>query len=469
MNINFEDLYLKSPLFIQNLAVQISGFKVNHSQKSGRYKSFLKEISGNLLMSKEKMVDYQTEKLKQIINLSFNQVPYYQDLFKKHGISSADIKTLEDLKKIPLLEKETLRKNPDLLLNQQYRRRSLMRLHTSGTTGTPLTIFCDQRTRQLNYAFFDRFLQLVGVDPHGNRATLGGRTIVSPHQQKPPFWRYVYFQNNLLLSAYHLTEENLDSYLKKLCQYKPAYIDAYPTSLYVLAEYAFNNNIKLTGITKAIITSAEMLQQFHREMIEKVFEAPIYDQYGCAEMCVFVAQCPSGNYHIHSDFGILEFLNSSGDPAAPGEVAEIVCTSLINPVMPLIRYRIGDLGILSDKKCGCSLSFPILEELSGRIDDMIYTPDGKKISRLGRVIYDFPIKEIQYIQKEIASVQVLIVKDTSFNENDEQRLIKELRKRLGMVIALQIDYVNTIERSANNKFKTVVSYLGNDSLNKNLN
>jgi phenylacetate-CoA ligase len=464
MKINFEDLYLKSPIFIQNLALQISGFKVNHSQKSGRYKSYLKEITGNLLMSEEKMVDYQTEKLRQIINLSFNQVPYYQNLFKKNGIYPDDIRSLQDLRKIPLLSKETLRKNPEIFLNQQYRRQSLMKIHTSGTTGTPLTIFCDHKTRQLNYAFFDRFLHSVGVNSNGKRATLGGRIIAAPQQRKPPFWRYVYFQNNLLLSAYHLTDENLDSYVKKLYEYKPDYIDAYPTSLYVLAKHAFDHNIKLTGITKAIITSAEMLQKFHREMIESVFEAPIYDQYGCAEMCVFVAQCPLGNYHIHSDFGILEFLNSSGDPASPGEVAELVCTGLINPVMPLIRYRIGDLGILADKKCECSLSFPILEELSGRIDDMIYTPDGRKISRLGRVIYDFPIKEIQYIQKEISSVRILIVRDTSFNENDEQRLINELRKRLGMVIALNIEYVSKIERGANTKFKTVVSYLRNQSL-----
>ena len=186
---------------------------------------------------------------------------------------------------------------------------------------------------------------------------------------------------------------------------------------------------------------------------------PPYDQYGAVEMCVFVAQCTKGKYHVHSDYGIIEFINEYGKPACPGETAELVCTGLINPVMPLIRYRIGDLGVLSDDNCDCGNPFPIMKELIGRTEDTIITPEGNKISRLGRVIYDFPIKEIQYIQNSKKSLKILIVKDVSYTFKDEQHLIKELRKRLGAKIAIDINHVDKIERNFNNKFKTVLSNL----------
>ena len=195
------------------------------------------------------------------------------------------------------------------------------------------------------------------------------------------------------------------------------------------------------GMAAGITTSAETVLPEWREIIEKVFKIKIYDQYGAAEMCVFVAQCPEGSYHIHTDYGILEFIREDGTTAKFGEEAELVCTSLINPVMPLIRYKIGDRGIASDKSCKCGLPFPVIEKLLGRIDDFIVTPDGRKIGRLSPVVKNFPLKEVQYIQNDRQSVDILIVKDKGYEINTEKKLIEELRKRLGNVIKINIKYV----------------------------
>ena len=299
----------------------------------------------------------------------------------------------------------------------------------------------------------------VGIAFKRRRATFGGRIIVPSKQKKPPFWRYSYFQKNLLFSSYHLTDENIPFYIQQLTKFKPDYIDTYPSSLFCIAQYAKSHNINLRGITKEITTSAETLFPEQRHVIEAVFGVPIYDQYGAAEMCVFVGQCKEGNYHIHTDYGVIEFLREDGSKAKAGEESEIICTSFINPVMPLIRYRIGDRGIFSDSPCRCGSIFPVMEKILGRIDDVIITPDGKKIGRLSPVMKGFPVKEIQFVQKVQSEVDVFIVKAPGYDDNTEFELINQLRNRLGEVISINLKYVDQINRGKGAKLKSIVSLI----------
>ena len=215
----------------------------------------------------------------------------------------------------------------------------------------------------------------------------------------------------------------------------------------------------MKNVTKGITTSAETLYSWQRKIIEKAFGVPVIDQYGSAEMCNFVAQCHLGRYHIHSDYALIEFLREDGTPADPGEEAEIVCTGFINPVMPLIRYRIGDYGILSDIPCKCGSPFPVMEKILGRMDDIIITPDGRKVGRLSPVLKGFPIKESQYIQKKIDELEVLIVKDKHYDKNTESEVVKELEKRLGTSLKIRVKYVSCIQREKGGKLRTVISYI----------
>ena len=363
------------------------------------------------------------------------------------------------LKKIPILEKDEIRKAPQNFINKKFNANRLLVVHTTGSTGTPLKIYCNTETRQRNYAFYNRFLNQVGIAFKRRRATFGGRIIVPSKQKKPPFWRYSYFQKNLLFSSYHLTDENIPFYIQQLTKFKPDYIDTYPSSLFCIAQYAKSHNINLRGITKEITTSAETLFPEQRHVIEAVFGVPIYDQYGAAEMCVFVGQCKEGNYHIHTDYGVIEFLREDGSKAKAGEESEIICTSFINPVMPLIRYRIGDRGIFSDSPCRCGSIFPVMEKILGRIDDVIITPDGKKIGRLSPVMKGFPVKEIQFVQKVQSEVDVFIVKAPGYDDNTEFELINQLRNRLGEVISINLKYVDQINRGKGAKLKSIVSLI----------
>ncbi len=459
MKSKYEYIYHHLPVTLQNLLISLYGMKEEVIRYRGNYRNYCDTIKPHLSFSKGELRAFQERHLKTIVSEAKKNVPFYRKNLAQKGLPPIDRLTLSNLHELPLLEKMSIREQPADFINVSFNKRQLLTVHTTGSTGTPLDIVCTPDIRQRNYAFFSRFLESVGIDPHGSRATIGGRIVVHHNRKKPPYWRYSYFQKSLLFSSYHLTDDNMIQYIKALGQFKPSYIDTYPSSIFTLAEFAKKNRVNVSNVTKAIVTSAETLFPTQRECIESQFGVPVFDQYGAAEMCIFVAQCTQGNYHIHSDYGIVEFIREDGSPAESGEEAEIVCTGFINPVMPLIRYRIGDRGVLSDENCACGSGFPILRQLLGRTDDVIQTPDGRKVGRLSPVLKGFPVKEAQYVQECIDEVIVRIVRGENYTVETDREIIGELRKRLGMVITITIQHVDTIERGKGGKLRSVVSLL----------
>jgi phenylacetate-coenzyme A ligase PaaK-like adenylate-forming protein len=453
----YDSIYLRSHPFLQNVALSLYGLRLNYIRHGGEYSNYFKAINKHLYFGHETLSDYINEILKTVVNEAIENVPYYRELFQTCGLAAKDIQTVEDIKKIPLLEKHLLHNEPYRFVNEKYDVSNLLCIHTTGTTGTPLKIFCDKNIRQLNYAYYDRFLSQSGINFKGKRATLGGRIILHQEQRNSPFWRYSYFQKNLLFSSYHLTDKNIPAYIDQLIKFSPDFIDTYPSSLYHIAKYAQDHDIDLKGVTRSITTSAETLFPEQRDVLESVFGVPVYDQYGAAEMCVFVGQCKEGSYHIHTDYGFLEFLREDGTNADPGEEAELVCTGFINPLMPLIRYRIGDRGIRSSKHCTCGSVFPVMEKIIGRMDDILVTPDGRRIGRLSPVVKGFPVKEVQYIQKVKESVEVHIVKDKGYTSETERQVLQELRKRLGDAISIKLNYESFIPPGKGGKLKSIIS------------
>lgn len=452
-----ENIFLKTPVFLQNIALSLYGLKIRHIRYGGDFKSCFAQVKFQRKLNYSEIKDHINTSLRNTIRDAVKNVPYYRELFRREKLVCDDIKTVDDLYKIPLLEKLLLRKDPLKFVNEKYDKKKLLCLHTTGTTGTPLNIYCNNLTRQSNYAFYDQFLEENNINYRGKRATFGGRIIVHPRQKKSPFWRYSYFQKNMLFSSYHLTEKNIPLYIEKLRQFQPSYIDAYPSSIFSIAKYAQKYNINLHNITQRITTSAETLFQEQREIIESTFGVQVFDQYGAAEMCVFVGECEYGNYHINSDYGAVEVLNKDGIDVEPGEEGEIVCTGFINPIMPLIRYRIGDRGILSDKKCKCGSPFPVMEKILGRMDDVIITPDGRRVGRLSPVLKGFPVKEVQYIQETIDFLEIYVVKEDTYSEKNELQFKKELEKRLGNKITFRFNYIEKIPRNPGGKLQTIIS------------
>jgi phenylacetate-CoA ligase len=176
-------------------------------------------------------------------------------------------------------------------------------------------------------------------------------------------------------------------------------------------------------------------------------------------MTVFIAQCENGNSHINPEYGLVELLNEQGNHVRPGEAGELVCTGFLNTAMPLIRYRIGDSAVLSDRECGCGRPFPVVESLLGRTDDMIVTPEGRYVGRLDPVFKGLSaIKESQIVQESLTRIVVRVVREPHYTPQVGHALIAALRERLGN-IDMVLEYVDAIPRSTAGKFRSVVSMI----------
>ena len=406
------------------------------------------------------LVAYQERALQRVVRRAFETVPYYRRMAAEYQLRADDIQTIADLRKLPLLEKDTIRHNPeDFLPSDPASRRAIFRLHTSGTSGMPITVYCDYPSRRRHYAFWSRLRSWFGITRDMDRATFFGRIIASPDQTQPPFWRSDRAQRNTLFSSYHLAPQNLPAYYAELCKRSPVEIIGYPSSLFPLACYC--NSKKLTGIRpKVVFTTAETLLSHQRAELMHAFEAPVVDQYGCTEMVLFASQCEQGSYHLHPEHGILEVIGPDGCPVPDGTTGEAVCTGLINDAMPLLRYRLGDRLAIADGLCSCGRAFPQLVQVAGRVDDVLVTPSGRPLGRLDPVFKPLSgIRETQIVQTHLDRLLLRLVADATFGERDREELLYELGKRVGEGMQIDLEFVPFIPKDANGKFRTVISEL----------
>jgi len=456
-----EKLYYKMPIFLQNLAVCFSGYKLSRQRYSGHYQKYLRDLLKNQYSTSAELKEQQIYLLKNLLRHAFSTVPFYRKWSEDNDASPEDFKDLGDLHRLPIINKEQIRKDPESFCSKELiRRKNTFIIFTSGTTGKPLKIYCDPDSRRLHYAFWERFQRWHGVSLGMRRATFGGRVVIFPNQSKSPFWRYDKFQNNYLFSSYHMSNNNLKYYYNKLAQTKPDFIDGYPSSIYTLSDYMLKKGLPPIKIN-AIFTSAETLFQYQREKIEAAFDSVVADQYGCSEMALFVSQCEHGTYHAHPDYGIVEVVDKENNSVQTGKIGEAVCTSFVNKTMPLIRYRLGDMIRLEERQCKCGRAFPVVAEITGRVDDVLHTIDGRPIGRLDPVFKELTsIKETQIIQKAPEHIHLLIVKDSDFTKENQKQLEYELRKRLGTNMQISFEFTNRIPRDKNNKFRAVISNVG---------
>lgn len=458
MNKIYEQIYFSCPSLLQSWFVSFYGLYLKRQRYGRESSQFLDDLFTNEQLERSDISKIQENLFKILVKHAFLEVPFYQKLSEETGLTAQDIKCVGQIVDLPIISKDMIRDNPSFFCAQSYLKgKNGFWLSTSGTSGKPLRVFCDTASRQRHYAFWSRFRGWCALDEPHVRATFFGRIIMLPGRKKPPFWRYDAFGRNYLFSSYHMTDSNLFFYYKKLVKVNPSELIGYPSSLYLLAKYCKKN--KLTGIhPKAVITTAETLLSQQRELLEDVFDCPVFDQYGCAEMALFVSQCEHGEYHLHPEHGFLEVLNREGEPVAPDEEGRAVCTSFINMAMPLIRYDLGDLVVMSEKQCHCGRPFPVIQQIVGRVDDVLIAPDGRPLGRLSPVFKGLPgVYESQIIQKDIKTLEIKMVTDDFFTEDSMRAFLYEVRKRVGTDMELKIDLVDEIQKDSNGKFRSVIS------------
>jgi len=432
-----------------------------------RYKRDFFKMSAWLEQSQwwslEKLEEYQNERLRVLIQHVYNNVPYYHRLFRRLGLSPSDIKTIQDLPKIPILTKEVLRNQSRDLLANNFDEKALVYLSTSGTTGQPVGIYSEKR---LEYSdgdpFWRRHYQWGGCSLTDRIAKLTASTIQPKINGTRRLFSYNPVRNLLILSAYDLNRKNIGQYAIALDKYQPEFINGFPSALETMVRYFKDNSISKPVHLKAIFTQSEMLYPWQRNLIENYFGCEIYDWYGMEERVVCASECEKhAGHHLFSEFSIVEFIKD-GKPVV-GEEGEIIATRLDNYAMPLIRYCTRDIGVQLQKKCDCGRNLPLMKIVGGRDRNFAVTKTGGLISV---TIIDVPksgnIEQFQFVQEEKGVMTLRIVKKEIFSEDDLKLINKNLFEKFGDMMAVRIEFVDKISLTARGKLPLLIQRLNID-------
>jgi len=265
--------------------------------------------------------------------------------------------------------------------------------------------------------------------------------------------------NHLFCSSWHLSGQNLKAYFEKFKSFKPAAVEGYPSTMYVLARYLLANG--QTFPLRAAFTSSETLMPHHREAIEKAFECRLFDFYGMAERVVFATECDRHDAkHLNIDFGVIEVLDRDKKPAEPGQMGRITATTLHNFGMPLIRYQTSDVTALRAAPCACGRGFPLMENIATKDEDIVTTLDGRYISSsiLNALTHHLTtIEEHQIIQEDVVHVKMMIVRRPDYSDDDNKFLLDGLKRILGEEMKVELAFVDQIPRTSAGKFRWVIS------------
>ena len=462
MNHYAAELYRRVPVWSQNLMLSAFSALLERERTSGGFHEFQSLLARSERWSRTELEAYQDERLQQIVADAYENVPYYRRRFDDLGLSPKDIRGRSDLPKIPLLTRDDIRAHFDDLRSRRVSPRSLRTGHTSGTTGTPLTVGYSREAVWMTYAAFDRVYRWAGCvyGKGGDRVAVArGNVIVPLDQRKPPYWRFNRRLGQMLLSSFHLSSANLPAYFEAMKAFGPTVLDGYPSTLYLLAKF-LQNRAEVFPL-RAAVTSSETLYDFQRELIEDRFQCRVFDYYALAERVLFSNECDRHQgHHIAMEFGIAEIVDQQGHPAATGATGKLVGTSLHNWAMPLLRYVTNDMTALRPAGCSCGRALELMDDVTTKAEDLLTLPDGRLISPS---VLTHPFKPLDCIegsqihQTAPDSIVVRIVPGAAYSGWHTSHLIAELQARLGDAIRIDVQLVDRLEQSANGKFKWVIS------------
>lgn len=448
-----QKIYNHLPSWSQSVAASLRGYYLNAWRYDAQTENLVETFLERDHWSENEWRKWREQRLSTILTRAAQDVPYYRDQWAKRRLAG-DKSSPEYLENWEILEKQTLREHSARFVAEDCNRRRMFCDHTSGTTGTSLNLWASAETVKYWYAMFEaRSRRWYGVSRTDRWAILGGQLIVPVERRQPPFWVWNSGMNQLYLSSYHLSPQLIKHYACALEKYRVRYLLGYPSAIYQLAREIIGEKLKIK--LDVVIANAEPLYEYQRAAIAEAFDCPVRETYGMAETVAAAGECAHGRLHQWLDAGIIE----ENEFAAPNDPQDFICTGLINADMPLIRYRVGDCGIFSGELCECGRKLPVIDRIEGRADDVLHTPDGRRVGRLDPIFKnDLPIFEAQIVQEKLDYIVVKVVPEKGFNGESEKTLVRRVRERLGDV-RVEVNAVKEIERTARGKFRAVICNL----------
>ncbi|MFZ2498677.1 phenylacetate--CoA ligase family protein [Methanosarcina sp.] len=442
---------------IESKMLKCIAFPLNDMVRGTNSVSYSRTLEETQWLSPSQIKKLQEKKLHALIEHAYKNVPYYKRMLDSFKLKPDDVKSIDDLSKLPLLTKEIIRENSKYITSQIHNKNKIKFL-SGGTTGEPLISYKDKGAISCgmaaayrgwswgNYTIGDRYAMLWRSP----------ETSAAFNNYSKRFVNIV--RRNLFLYAFDLSDETLYNHIVQLRKFEPKIIRISPSGGYALAELMKRENINDICPT-SILSTAEKLYDFQRKAIESQFGCKIFDSYGSNEIRSIAFECEEHNgYHISAENLIVEFIKDD-ENVADNELGEIVITDLTNYAMPFIRYKIGDVGSPSNETCSCGRGLPLMKSVEGRISDLIVTPKNRLLKSSYFVDlfnkFDF-VKQFQVMQETSDRLKVKVVCKAEVTEEKLERLAEHLQTNTDNM-TITIKCVDTIPPAKSGKLQLTIS------------
>ena len=447
---SYNNIIKKMPNQIKKLYYDLVPFDKRYGYEFTKAYNFL-------MQSKEwdtsKLLEYQNNELMKLLEHSYNNVPYYKNLFDSHDIKLKSIQNTTDLKAIPILTKDIIRNNLKNLKAKNLLNEKVYEFKTSGSTGNKLIFYGMDDIYKKEAAFILRAYKMHGATLYDKPSVWLRRFV--PKTEKDQLWYYDYELKRLYMSAYHMNPDTIKNYIDEINSKNYHTLVAYPSSAYILACLCEEQNLKLTTIKKIHVTSETMLDQW-REKIKQVFNITPVAHYGAIEKVSFMHQLEdSTKYYNNLEYGVTEFIENNNEH-------EIVATGFLNYYMPFIRYKTEDTVQINKNLESCTLPDSILN-VYGRTSDILISKNNSRLP--GVNFYSWidksvsGVKMFQIIQKSRENIVFNFVTSDKYTDNTINDIKSGLTARLGD-LNFEINKVSEIKRNDNSgKIRCIINLI----------
>ena len=416
---------------------------------------YLYRLRKSQWLSPTELERLQWQKLHRVVHHAYERVPYYRRLFDSEGIKPDDIRSLTDLSLIPITTKEALQQAPqEDLFAKRMKPAHCIERRTSGTTGRPVTVFLTNREKEAQ-----DMVQARAMLENGLKLTDKRAVFVAPWQI--PQRKYWFQRFGIWRKAYFSVFDDVRLQIPALERLAPDSLAGTPAILKLIAlEKARGRGNRI--MPRTIFSTADMLDKATRDLIESVFHVKVVDLYGSVEFGYMAWECHEHlGYHVNMESIVMELLKDGRSVVSNGEVGEVVCTSLLAYAMPLIRYRMGDLGVPSNEVCPCGRGLPLMKLFAGRANDSFQLPGGRVVTpqALADAMVQFAgmIQQFRIIQEREEQVSIHLVKGRDFKADTLPLIEEELTRVLGRDVHVKTQVSVTIGRDDSGKQRAIIS------------
>lgn len=399
----------------------------------------------------------QLAALKTQLQHAWDTVPYYRAAWEKAGVHPSDMRELRDLEAFPALTKADIRRHNRALVSSAYDLSKCRVKTTSGSTGVPLVIYCDEDAMQWKAACTLRSDQWSGYRLGQRVAKVWGNPEYRHFGLKGRLRNY-FFDRAVYLDTLHLNDERIAEFAKAIRRHRPGLIFGHAHSLYLVA-----CALRKTGVTdvrpNGIISTAMILHDWQRTVIEEVFGCKVTNRYGCEEVSLIASECEEHNgLHINADSLYTEV----------GSGGKLLITDFINQAMPLIRYEVGDVVVPSSRVCKCGRGLPLIERVEGREADYVVTPAGNLISGIS-LTENFSnlvpgTAQMQIVQESITQLRIRLVADDEFGDQSRRKIAELVRDTFGDSVAHDVELVDAIPQEPSGKYRFCISKVAKERM-----